>query len=363
MWRKKLCGLLLLFLSPSFVSFVYGQWSTHQHEIFFQKEVYPVKGINWFGAETECRVPHGMWVHSLENYLDLIRSYDFNSIRIPFSYENVENWDEPIKEYCITASPSLYGKTFRQALHMILGAAQYRNMSVLLDFHTMGGIITEFPFYPGEVTEEQYLETWKHVLWEYGQYPNLLGIDLKNEPHGNIRWPFWGNFVQRAMAVIERDVPQFQGLVFVEGIQDPTDHSVWGGSFSKIEDTLGIVPHPRIVFSPHVYGVSVRGDIALQDSDPMWDQWFAFLQTKYTNALCIGEIGGWFEGDDETWHDRVLDYLQRLHIRNGFYWCLNPNSVDTGGILDFDWTTVNTDKIDFCQKLQPSPVFPSFSFS
>lgn len=344
------------------VTAVWGRrWSTKQSEIFYGDEPYHVKGINWFGAETDCRVPHGLWVHSLDYYLDLMRSYDFNSIRIPFSYENAQNMNSVVNEGCVAASPSLVGKTFREALHMIIGGAQYRNMTVLLDFHTIGGVITEFPFFPGAVTEDQFLEKWKLVLWEYGTYPNLMGIDLKNEPHGNIRWPLWGTFVKRAIAYLETEAPVYQGLFFVEGIQDPTDDSVWGGSFSKLENALGVVPNSRIVFSPHVYGVSVRGDVALEDMDQQWNQWFAFLQKKYSNALCIGEIGGWFEGDDETWHFRVLAYLKRLGIQNAFYWCLNPNSVDTGGILDFDWTSVNTEKIEFCKDLQPDPGFFAFS--
>jgi len=341
---------------------VQGKWTTNNSEIYYHDTRYHVRGINWFGAETECRVPHGLWVHSMEYYLDVMRKYDFNSIRIPFSYENVQNLDAVVNEGCISMAPNLQGKTFRQALHMLIGGAQYRNMSVLLDFHTIQGVITEFPSVPGTVTEEQFLEKWKIVLWEYGAYPNVLGIDLKNEPHGNIRWPTWGDFVRRAIAYLEEEAPSFQGLFFVEGIQDPNDHSVWGGSFARLGNFLGVVPNSRIVFSPHVYGVSVRGDIALRDTDQQWNKWFAFIQDKYNNALCIGEIGGWLEGDDETWHFRVLDFLQRLKIQNAFYWCLNPNSVDTGGILDFDWTTVNMDKIDFCEQLQPSPEFPSFSW-
>jgi len=337
-----------------------AHWSTKNNEIYYGAEVYHVRGVNWFGAETECRVPQGLWVHSLDYYLDLLRGYDFNSVRIPFSYEVATNLDTVVNDGCVAMSPSLQGKTFRQALHMIMGGAKYRNMTILLDFHTIGGAITEFPSSPGYVTEVQVLETWKSILWEYGTYPNLLGIDLKNEPHGRIRWPGWGSFVTHVITNMEKEAPAFKGLFFVEGIQDPGDKSVWGGSFSRLGNALGTVPDPRIVFSPHVYGVSVRGDIALQDSDPEWNKWFGFLQKKYTNPVCIGEIGGWFEGDDETWHIRVLDFLRRLGVQNAFYWCLNPNSVDTGGLLDFDWTTVSIEKIDFCRDLQPDPVFPPF---
>jgi len=351
--------IILRVIIVFFLSLSTAEWTTRENEIYFQDKAYGVRGVNWFGAETDCMVPHGLWVHSLDYYLDRTRSYGFNSLRIPFSYENVRNMDVVVKEECVLRSPSLQGKTFRQALHLLIGGAKYRNMTVLLDFHTAGGIITEFPYTP-VVSEQDFLNTWEIVLYEYGAYPNLIGVDIKNEPHGNIRWPEWGGFAGRVIDTIHQRAPWFQGLFFVEGIQEPADHSVWGGSFSRMDDFMGRVPDARIVFSPHVYGVSVRGNIALYDDDSNWMGWFAFLHGRYTNPICIGEVGGWFEGDDEAWHRRVLDFLRRVGVRNHFYWCLNPNSIDTGGLFDFDWTTINDDKVEFCRQLQPSPSFPAF---
>jgi endoglucanase len=33
-------------------------------------------------------------------------------------------------------------------------------------------------------------------------------------------------------------------------------------------------------------------------------------------------------------------------MTDNFYWCLNPNSSDTGGLLMDDWVTTNEDKLD-----------------
>jgi endoglucanase len=46
---------------------------------------------------------------------------------------------------------------------------------------------------------------------------------------------------------------------------------------------------------------------------------------------------------DQVWLGELVKYMKS----NGAqftYWCWNPNSRDTGGILKDDWTTVDTVK-------------------
>ena len=64
----------------------------------------------------------------------------------------------------------------------------------------------------------------------------------------------------------------------------------------------------------------------------VWDVHFGFLYAKST--VIIGEWGGPLKDDaDRSWQHEVVDYLiHRDHV-GSFYWCLNPNSGDTGGIL------------------------------
>ena len=52
-----------------------------------------------------------------------------------------------------------------------------------------------------------------------------------------------------------------------------------------------------------------------------------------------------------TWQDTLIDYFLQKGMTNFFYWSWNPNSSDTGGILQDDWTTVWDDKVALLQRL------------
>ena len=43
-----------------------------------------------------------------------------------------------------------------------------------------------------------------------------------------------------------------------------------------------------------------------------------------------------------NWLNDLVDYLISIDQRNTYFWCLNPNSGDTGGLLQNDWTTPET---------------------
>jgi hypothetical protein len=69
--------------------------------------------------------------------------------------------------------------------------------------------------------------------------------------------------------------------------------------------------------------------------------------------VLVGEFGGRSVGTDQEgiWQRTLVTYLQV----NGFdytYWCWNPNSGDTGGVLQDDWTTLNQAKLSILQAYQ-----------
>ena len=100
-----------------------------------------------------------------------------------------------------------------------------------------------------------------------------------------------------------------------------------------------------------MYGVSVRGDIAVSENFDTFHNWFGFLLENTDNAVVIGEYGGFFEKKDREWHYKFRDYLISVGNKNTFYWCLNPNSGDTKGILYNDWRTLNYDKLAYLKTL------------
>src|SRR6187401_2033172 len=48
---------------------------------------YVIKAASWFGMETSNCAPHGLWQISLDTGLEQIRSFGFNTIRLPYSNE------------------------------------------------------------------------------------------------------------------------------------------------------------------------------------------------------------------------------------------------------------------------------------
>ena len=68
-----------------------------------------------------------------------------------------------------------------------------------------------------------------------------------------------------------------------------------------------------------------------------------------------GEFGGFYTGKDKEWQDWAIGTLKRRGI-GVFYFCLNPDSVDTGGLLESDWTTPERGKLDAIARLPASDV-------
>lgn len=82
----------------------------------------------------------------------------------------------------------------------------------------------------------------------------------------------------------------------------------------------------------------------------IWDTLFGHLINK-GYAVIVGEYGGRYTDLDKTWQDAFIDYLINRNIRSSFYWCVNPNSGDTGGIYGNDWQTWDTAKLSLLQRL------------
>lgn len=348
--------LFLIFMCCNIQS-SFSSWSTRKQNIWYNSTtVFNIRGLNWFGYETDCNIVHGLWQKEIDDLFSILSEIKINALRIPFSYDTIMNWDNHPKPDCVTANPWINNMSIRETFHMILQKSLENHIVVLLDFHRMNDAITDY-LITDEITMTNILVMWQKVISEFLHYPNLLGIDIKNEPHGDITWLEWGSYASNVMNFILTNFPEYKGLFFLEGVQDYASKSVWGGSFIGIEKQfITLLPNERIVFSPHIYGNSIRGDIANNDNYMLFDYWFGNMRFKFPdNTLVIGEIGGMNVGSDFDWHLKIKRYLESRNLRNAFYWCLNPDSYDTGGVLEYDWSTINWAKIDFQEDLQPHP--------
>lgn len=312
-----------------------------------------IRGVNWFGLENSDTQLHGLWTgRTIESFVEQMRSLGFNAMRIPVAPQTLESGRRA------GGGP---GESMGQ-LHTLLDTLRSRGMYALLDLHkcncTNSHADKPGPGLPGYACGEYSIEKWikdLEFLAKMSQvYSNVIGIDLFNEPYG-FEWTQWSDLATIAGAKILKINPEI--LIFVEGVSKGGGGygTFWGEDLTDADKQVPTIPRERLVYSPHVYGPSVfnQGYFAVPQFPgnlwKIWDVHFGHLIGKGF-TLCFGEWGGTYKDQDRVWQDEFAKYLKK-HDLDWFYWCLNPNSGDTGGILKDDWQTVNEDKARLIKSL------------
>ena len=158
--------------------------------------------------------------------------------------------------------------------------------------------------------------------------------------------------------------------MFVEGIAvgAPDDggpeQGYWWG-----ENLVGARSHPialtnpsKLVYSPHTYGPSTymqsyfkeRGFPSNMPS--IWGRHFLDATQVHPAPVVIGEFGGRGQaGEDIRWQRKAIDYFPTQNV-GLFYFCLNPTSEDTGGILEDNWYTPVHSKLNLLRELPSTDV-------
>ena len=346
------------------------QWTTSGHQLFLGNETFRLKGINWNGVESDCRVVHGLWENSVDFYLDLLTLHDFNALRIPVPFEVMEDLSLPLKPSCVSADPFFSPDTnVGTFLRWFLAKAKDRGMFVVFDLHTIQGQITESVF-TAEVSEDRIMRAWANFAETFGGTSNVMGFEIKNEPHGVLSTPAFHDHCAKVIARVLDKTPLFHGLFFIDGTSMSSvdgNAAPWGGTFESIsnlcsDDALCAMNIPgKLVFSPHVYGPDVRGTTALGEDEHTLFRRFGFIKThEFFNesAIVVTEFGGkMVEGSsDHAFFDTWLAYINDHGLNAGaFFWTFPPTSFDTGGLLMDDFATLDPVKLAFLHNVQPHP--------
>lgn len=320
-----------------------------------------LNGVNWFGFETANNVVHGLWSRNYKDMISQMKGAGFNALRIPFCPNTVQNLAVSGIDY--SQNPDLQGLGSMEILDKIVEELDCQGMYFILDHHRPDcQAISELPTI-GNYSESQWIADLTFMARRYKGRANFVGIDLKNEPHGAATWGTndstdWKLSAEKAGRAVLQANPDI--LVFVEGIQNNpacSDNSIahwWGGNLEPQACYPIDLPTEKLVLSPHVYGPDVFPQDYFNAPDfphnmpAIWEKHFGYLAGKY--ALAVGEWGGRFQGKDAIWQNALVDYLARKGICNSFYWSWNPNSGDTGGILNDDWMSLRQDKVEMLQR-------------
>ena len=344
--------------------------STQSTSIIDSKgKVVLLRGINWFGMEIDTHVPHGLWVRDYKQMLAHIKSLGYNLIRLPYSVEALSSSDISSVDFTIGANADLYGKTPIQVMDLIIQEAQRQGLLILLDSHCLkDGHISEL-WYGDGFTEEDWINTWTFLAKRYKNQPNVIGADLKNEPHGRASWGSydfttdWRLAAQKAGDKILQVNPNW--LIVVEGVEKNVPNQrqqgyFWGANLEGVREYPVYLKKPhKLVYSPHEYGgaqVSWFQSSAFPDNlYQRWEIGFNYIVTKGIAPIFVGEFGG-YQVDNYSkqgiWQQKFVNYIANKKLSFA-YWCWNPNSKGTGGVLQDDWRTVNAPKQALLSKLLP----------
>jgi aryl-phospho-beta-D-glucosidase BglC (GH1 family) len=330
-------------------------------------DVVRLTGLSWFGLETPSFAPHGLHVRSMGSILDQVKSLGFNMIRIPFSTQLLDAGSTPTG-IDFAKNPDLAGTSGLGLIDKIVDGAAARGLKVILDRHRPDAYAQSDLWYTAQYSEARWIADWQRLARHYAGDGTVVGFDLHSEPRGAASWgdgnaaTDWRLAAERAGNAILTVNPDL--LVIVEGVQYTGGSGYWwGGNLSGVAGApVRLHVADRVVYSPHDYPPSVNDQPWFHDPSypsnlpSVWDANWGSVAQSGLAPIWIGEFGTRYQTSaDQAWLLALARYITDNRLSFAF-WCLNPDSTDTGGILMDDWQTAIAQKMAVLQPLLAPPV-------
>ena len=394
-WRKSCFRFSCLFaifstlpwLSGAQASYLHGQGGRLYNA---DNQLVRLGGVNWFGFETSNLNPHGLWARDYHGVLLQIKNLGFNCIRIPFCNAmfrdsakavsiNFYGTDPVYPRAQTDLNKELQGKKPIEIMDEIIRYAGEIGLAVILDDHSRepDKYMEEKLWYTSMTSEKQWIDDWVMLASRYKNNPTVIGCDLDNEPHGKLTdggsawgtgdttvdWNLAAQKCGNAILSVNPDV-----LIVIEGVEQVGSKTYWwGGNLEGVGNTPIVLTKPeKLVYSPHEYGPEVFQQPWFDSSsfpsnlEAVWDSAFGYIVKTNRAPLLVGEFGikdtASFGGKSGTWFKAFIKYMAQQCI-SWTFWCFNPNSGDTGGLLEYDWVTVEQWKVDALKTYWSIPVY------
>jgi endoglucanase len=342
-------------------------------------------GLNWFGMETDNHTFHGLWAGRTATWrmqIDHMAQLGYNTIRVPYTGDSLRSGAQATSINS-DSNPDLLGLSPLQILDQIVNYAGSKGMRIILDRHRPSAAGQTALWYTAAVSEASEIADWQMLASRYAGNTTVIGADLFNEPHadGQASGPTgacwgcgdtardWRLAAQRIGNAVLAAQPNW--LVIVEGIScptggpgadanhdnqadDPLECDWWGGNLAgAAQFPVQLSVANRLVYSAHDYGISVF-DRQPWFKDPtfpanlpsVWNHFWGYLVQQNIAPVLIGEFGSTLQNPlDTQWLQALMNYMgSGVNGMSFTYWSWNPDSGDTGGIVQDDWLTVNQNK-------------------
>jgi endoglucanase len=315
-------------------------------------------GVNWFGMETDAFAPHGLDTRNWQSMLDQIAQAGFNTIRLPFSNQFLDDPKSLPNNINYQLNPDLKGLHGLSLLDRIVAGARQRGLKIILDRHRPTADGQSELWYTDQVPESRWIADWVMLARHYRGNDTVIGADLHNEPHGPATWGTgdpktdWRLAAERAGNAILAVNPDW--LIIVQGIEQyQNDWYWWGGNLEGAAQYPVRLSEPdKLVYSTHDYGPEVYPQGWFSSPDfpknlaSIWEKHWAYLQLSGQTPVLVGEFGARTVGNDTEgkWLRSLVAFMQ-IYNFSYTYWAWNPDSGDTGGLLQDDWKTLNQAKM------------------
>ncbi|HEV2345276.1 MAG TPA: cellulase family glycosylhydrolase [Actinocrinis sp.] len=340
-----------------------GYWHTSGRQILdSNNQPVRIAGVNWFGFETSNYVAHGLWTRDYKSMMDQMKSLGYNTIRLPYSDDIFKNTMPQSINYSGGMNADLAGLNSLGVMDKIVAYAGTIGLKIILDRHRPDSSGQTALWYTSAVPESTWIADLQALATRYQNNPAVIGIDLHNEPHDPACWGCgdttkdWRLAAERAGNAVLSVNPNL--LIFVEGVQTFNGQSDWWGGNLAGAGQFPVVLNVanRLVYSAHDYATSVAQQSWFTDPtfpnnmQAIWDTYWGYLFKQNIAPVWVGEFGTTLASTtDQTWLRTLVNYLRPTGQYGGdsfswTFWSWNPDSGDTGGILNDDWTTVNTTK-------------------
>jgi endoglucanase len=335
-----------------------------------------LKLVNWYGAESPDYVVGGLKYQPVTTIINQIAAMGFNGVRLPWSNQMWQS-NPVVSTSVLTANPQFQGERARTIFEQVVRDLANAGLMVVLDDHnsnaewccssTDGNTLWYNSAYP----QSAWLSDWKSVATEFAGVPQVIGVDLRNEPRGSATWGGSSSTNWQAAAELGGDAVQSVDsklLIFVEGINYATSLSGAG----SLPVRLNVADH--LVYSVHDYGFDTKVT--------SYDQWVSKIQSNWGYLvgrvpLWVGEFGTCNTSDDcvssgstadlGMWFAIFTRYL-RYHNLNWSYWAVNGTKSDgapgqnisygeteTYGVLNTSWDAASrASLLASLQEIQPA---------
>jgi endoglucanase len=293
--------------------------------------------VNLYGAESPDYVVGGLEYQPVSEIISQIVSMGFSGVRLPWSNQMWES-NPVVSSTLVAANPQFAGEHARTVFEQVVQDLANAGLMIILDDHNSdaqwccSGTDGNTLWYNSAYPQSAWLSDWESVVTQFEGIPQVIGVDLRNEPRGAATWGGSSATDWHAAAELGGDAVQTVDpnmLIFVEGVN-------YALNLSGVASLPVALTSPgHVVYEAHDYGFDHSGV-----SD--YDGYVSQIQSDWGNLvgqvpLWVGEFGtcdtagscvdSTNTADNGVWFSAITRYLG-YHNLNWSYWPINGTESD-----------------------------------